>query len=567
MNKILSFALAVAAVLTPLFSFAQANEGLGQLASISPTPGVIDLEVNESGFAGMNFAFKNSNFDVNRNANVCVTVKRDGKVISNVPASNYEMIKFDGIMSYVWQVAFFRTPSSEAKAGGDYQVIIPAGMFVAGDAMTPNEEIVVNYTMPVNTTTVYPEETNRAVEIQDFVVTFGSAASIELVENPAHPVTVFDLYAVITDPSDSTASDDEVEPVDFGYKPSISVSGNQLFIHLDSPVTAPGTWKLDIPEGIVSLLDSEGNKTNNPALIYQYKIPNYTLGKPTIFPAEGRTLGFPGIITLTLEKGTTVGAINNMGASKIYPVNADGTLGKAIATYRCAPNNSKYYKDPTTGATITSNLNKVFLINQNGEDNEIYPAPGMYQLVTSDMLYQIVKGADKSYISTLYFDYEVVDGGYYDMTFAPSPDEPQDKLQEVCVTFEGADEITINFAPAWFSSDTTNYLFLPSKAENDPESVVFKCNVPVTIPGTYTLTSATDCVKVDEDNVVVYAEYTIKGVESGVQECVGNVTVLPEVFDICNAQGLVVKRNANVEILRALPAGIYICAGKKIVKH
>lgn len=564
MNKFLSLIAALALATSSLGLNAQ-NVGTDQLSTVSPQPGVIDLEVNESGFGSMLLQF-NGGAEVDRNANLCITVKRNGRVISNVPASNTEMVKFDGVMSYVWQVAFFRVMNSEAKAGGDYQVIIPAGYFLVGENKTPNKEIILNYTMPVSTISVYPPETNRAEIIQDVVVTFGSAQRVELVEDPAHPVIIFDLYAVVTDPNDTTGDDDdEIPDVEIGVKPTLSVSGNQLFIHLDKPITSPGTWKVDIPEGIVNLYDANDNATPNTALIYQYKIPNYALGKPTIFPEEGKTLGFPGIITLTLEKGTTVGAINNMGASKIYPIDENGNLGKAIATYRCAPNNSKFYKDPKTGATITSNLNKVFLINDKGEDAEIFPAPGNYQLITSDMLYQIVKGAEKSYISTLYFNYEVVDGGYYDMEFTPSQDETLESLQEVKVRFLGADEVKINYAPAWFSSDVTNYLFYPSKDPENPEGIILKCQVPVTVPGTYTLSTSADCISVDDDCVTVYAEYTISNT-SGV-ECIGNVTVFPSVFDIVNAQGIILKRNATVEDLKTLPAGIYIAGGKKFVKH
>lgn len=71
----------------------------------------------------------------------------------------------------------------------------------------------------------------------------------------------------------------------------------------------------------------------------------------------------------------------------------------------------------------------------------------------------------------------------------------------------------------------------------------------------------------DEDgvySVVVDDHKAIKVVTAGTS----GVEMMPgdgEVFDIFNLQGVAVKRNATTDDLKALPAGIYIAGGKKVV--
>lgn len=567
MSKITTILASAAVLLTPAFALAAdstANVGTDQLSTISPVPGAISLDVLESGFSSMLLNFKGG-AEVDRSANLFITMTRNGNVVANVPASNTMMVKYDSFMDFVWQVVFYMKPGYEAKAGGHYQVTIPEGYFLIGEAKTPNKEIVLNYQMDVNQTSIYPEETKRATELQDFIVTFGAYKSVRLNPECSRTVAIFNIFQKGEDPGVGGDDDEPIVAPDTDLHPDCAVNDNALNLHLAEKVTEAGTWNVEIPESFLILTKEDGSKESSPALAFQYKIPNYTAGVPMISPEAGNTYFFPGELMLTIDKSSALTIVNDRGASFLYAVDSEGNLGDVIATYRAASKKSDYYVDPATGKVIAENANRVFLVNELGRDVRIYPAPGAYQLVTADKLFQTKKDGQISFTSTLYYNFEVPDFDMWHMELTPDPSIPVYGLQEIKVKFP-ASKVKVTYGPALFKSSTTTFVFYPSVDPEDPETVVFRSAVPVTLPGEYTLTSANNSIEIDEDFVVVNAKYTVSS-SSGIEECEGGVTVLPQVFDIYNAQGILMKRNAGVDDLNALPAGIYIAGGKKIVNR
>lgn len=550
--------LATALLALPQVAFADdasqsVNVGVDQLKSLEPTPGKLSRETYDGGFLTINLAFK-KDAQVNRSANLFVTVKRDDNVIANVPASNTQLVQFDNIMFDVWLISFMRFPNYECKVGGHYEITIPEGFFLVGEDKTPNSEIILNYYLDYPTISIYPAESRECLDLQDFVITFGNAQSLEVNTDVEHGVLLFDLYGGSSDVSDD---DEEIVPDGSGYTPEITINGNSALLHFPERITTQTTWVLEIPSGVFTLIDADGNTSPNSDLTYHYAIPKVGAGQPDIFPPAGPILEFPGVIELTLKGDETVSLVNNMGLNAIYAINEDGTRGEQIADYRAASKASNYYKDSKGQPT---NLNKVFLINSLGEDARITPAPGYYQLVTSNGLYSNAKYVS---VSSFTYQYEVVDGNYYEMEFTPKQDDAVKELKSIKVTFPNADELKITWATAWLSSSTTSYQFYPSAVADDPQSVIFTTDVPVTMPGKYRFSSDLKSVEVDGDLVGIVANYVVAE-ESGVGYLT-DVVALPAHFDIFNAQGVVIKRNATIEELNALPSGIYIAGGKKIV--
>ncbi len=541
-------------------AFAQdmTNIGAEQLTGLSPVTGNFSLDSHEMGFASMVFNFKGG-AEVDRTKDLYITVTRNGNVIANVPASNTAQVKYDNFYADVWQVSFFNTPSYESFAGGHYQVTIPEGYFLVGDAKTPNSEIVLNYLMKLSNISIYPAESTPMPELTEFVVTFGNSERVEINTSAAHSIEIYDHFGGVNFGDD----DDPDQPIedDNHFPFTTSIQGNSLKITLDSPITNPSTYDIAIPAGALTLYDENGVASDNKDMTFQYRIPKVGLGQPEIFPLVGLTLEFPGVIEISLQDGEKRGIVNTMGANKLYAVNQDGSLGEAIADYRAT---YEFYKDEA-GNVIPENANKVYLKNVLGADVRICPAPGFYRLVTSSGLYQVNINGNNSFVDSFTYEYEVIDGNLFDMQFEPANNTTVPSLSEIKVKFPYADEIEVAWATAWLRSATTAYQFYPKGSVED-NTVVFTTSVPATMKGTYRFTSDLKSVTVDGDLVGICADYAIDPGNTGVQE-VCNVVVLPAQFDICNAQGIVIKRNATLDDLNALPAGIYIAGGKKIVNR
>lgn len=554
MRKLMLFA---AAAVMSVATFAQsANVGIDQFSSLNPQPGTVSLETHESGISAINFNFLQK-ADVARDKDLFITLKRNGEVISNVPASNYSFIKYDGILADVWQVSFFGSRNYECSAGGNYQVIIPEGFFLIGDDQTPNSEIVINYYIAPPTVSIYPPESRDITLLQDFTVTFGNAKSIEVNNDAEHSLEIIDVFGGTPDEPSTGDDDDDVatgEVTSFDYE--LTVNENSALIHLLEPITNGSTYDMTIPAGFFYLYDEAGNMTENTEIMFQYAIPKVGNGQPELENVGSLVLDFPGVIELNLGVNPLI--VNDKGQNTLCPVNEDGTLGEPIASYRAAGKASHFYKDDPSNAT------KVFLVNELGEDVYICPAPGLYQLTTSNGLYSVYLNNKMETVSSFKYTFEVIDGDLFVMEFTPENGSSLESLKEIKVKFPEAKDIEVVDAISWLRSKTTSYQFYPSTTVED-NTITFSTSVPVTMPGNYRFTSNLKSVYVDDEYVGIVADYNVSD-PSGVGE-LNNVVVLPESFDIFNAQGMIIKRNADINDLNALPAGIYIAGGKKIVNR
>ncbi|MBD5217109.1 MAG: hypothetical protein HDS73_01260 [Bacteroidales bacterium] len=162
--------------------------------------------------------------------------------------------------------------------------------------------------------------------------------------------------------------------------PEEAVGGNEITLVPgdDRSVTLkPGNYVFITPSALYTLYSGE---TPREAKYYWTVLEDLaTLAKPAITPAEGNVND---VNFFTLAASEAVTKVNNI-LSYVYPVNADGTFGPAVATLMA------------TGGTTDKDVDLVAI-------NTIKAPKGKYALVTSKGLY--VCGDKQADNYTFYFD-------------------------------------------------------------------------------------------------------------------------------------------------------------------
>ena len=552
------FFISMASAVVSLAGFAQTgaeNIGSSQLLGLSPQPGTIDLETYESGIATLLFNLEGGRVsEPNWNADKFVTVYRDGAVVSNLPVSNNYRLTYDSSYADVWQLSLFPVGSSKSALPGNYTVHFDAGFFLLGEDKKPSDEIVLNYTIPAPVFTVDPPsdasgKLYKYESIQDWTITYNNADRIELVSGKQ--LSLIDMFGHGDNLEEGSGDDETVTPTP-DIIPQLTVKGNTLFVHLDKAITKPGTWKLESQPGLVTIYDAAGNASSSPDINLFFFIPKYESGLPEIDPEPGDIDIVPGRFILTLPKGQEVKNVNGMAVCYFAPVAEDGSC-----------NFSKNYIARFKASKNKDNSRQVFLDNWKGVDEDLYPKPGKYRLVTGESLYQV--SGNSSYISSMTFDYNVIEVNDIPYTISPVSGSTLTKIDEIKVAFDDVKDLKINYTPepSTLDSDVTSYIVQPSLDPDNPDGVIFRFNVPATYPGVYEFASASGAIYVDDYAVVVTGKYTISGSTEAPE--LSDVVVLPAVFDIYDAQGIIIAKDADLRTLRSLPAGLYIAGGKKFI--
>lgn len=519
------------------------NIGAGQFSSISPVPGKINTEINNLGLLSITFNLAGKDSKVNTSANVYATLSRDGEVLSNVQACNYKQVSFDSTTFGVWQLSFFLSPTPEVKKPGIYQIRFEPGFFLMGEEQTPSTEILLNYLWPESESIIVPEP-GTITSFKDITITYPGVSSIQY--NEEKKLEVYNIYGADGDDEENATT----------VVPTVNIEGNVLSLVLPKEINTHGSWVV-ISEDDAFTLTYENGETKVTGIYFIYIIPNFGSGKPQIIPEEGEIESFPGVITLVLPKNTSIGFVNSMVGSYIYPIDENGNRGQAIARY-------KAQKSPDA----SNEIQLIYLKDNKTPDEgaEIIPAPGKYQLVTGERLYGIKEGSTVNYISSMEFNYTVYVYEEIPTTIVPPTDSKVKSIKKISFRFDDAETVKVqdNGKPSWLKSETTNYLFGASLSKEDNKTVDFTTAVGATIPGEYHFTSAGGQVIVDGIEMVVTADYIIENSETGVGR-IENVVILPAIFDIYTPDGVLLKKNADIDYLYSLPKGIYIAGGKKFI--
>lgn len=523
MKKLLLSAM-LAAMAIPASAFFAENS-TSQLSMILPAAGAVNFDYDNQGIKSCLFNFRISPAEPNRNANVFATLYKGNDPLLMVPASNTSAISYDNFMDHVWQLVFPTASSVKIWEPGEYTLVFDEGFFLLGENKEPSEQVVVNYIVnPVPMTTT-PAEGNVSM-LEEITVHFNGEGKLQY--DPSMKVEVFDLFG----------KGDEVQY----FYPEVELNGNDATLYFTPVITIPGTWKVCASDGAFSYLLDDGSTTNVTNFNLQFVIENFLNGKPTIYPAEGEVASFPGVFTLTIPEGAKVGTVNNMCSIYLYPENEDGSLGESIARF--------------SGKKNPDNDREIFLTNIKGADNDITAAPGNYVLKISDKLYRI--DSDSKYISPLEYHFSVA-SPVVNYTVTPA-DGVVSELDQITFTFPDATSVElISGNAAQVRNSLISYQFWPGGV--DGKSITYNTQVPVTVEGDYSFVCPTSSLKVDGKIISVSAAFKV-GKKSGINVVESK---LPEVFNIYSIDGCVVKQNANANDFNALPAGLYIAAGQKIL--
>lgn len=554
MKKILLFMMAWVVSFGVKAQELDQNVGLGQLSYYSPASGVINLDINESGLMSLCLRL-NGEGDVNRKENLYCHLLRDGEVISNVQTCNYRQVYYDKVMNDEWQISFFLKRNPEVKRAGNYKVVFDPGFFIINGQ--PSTKIEINYCIPAEECEFFPAP-GQVKSLNEITLTFAGARELRLAEN--FKVEIYNIYGGKPDePGD--LDDDEEENSgntddEYVIIPAYSVNGNVITLKPAEPITQYGTWYVSIDENLITLIMDDGSEKESAGVLGIYTIPNVKEENlPRINPEPGETDGFPGTIYVTLPKDETIILVNPAAYSYIYPVEPDGTLGRAIAKY--VPKKSVDYE------------NTIELIYIDGAvkmpDTWITPAPGDYVLVVGNSTYwgKLPDGT-QIWRSEMRFNYNVYVFDEVPTTIEPADGSTNAMIKEISFRFDEAEtvELRSNSELSLLQSSTTNYIFTPYIDPEDNLKVIFTTPLGATIDGEYTFTSAPGQLFVDDNNLVVTATFRIsKG--SGI-EC-KDLEMMPAEVDVYSMQGILLKKKADINYLHCLPTGIYIAGGKKYV--
>ena len=551
MKKI--FSIAIAALLGVLGMSAQtlpSNVNANVLKDLSPAPGTVSLDVNESGLLSFSFNIAEANSKINTGANVYCTLSRDGEVVSNVQACNNIQITYDGVYADIWNLAFFLDRTPLVTMGGNYQIKFDEGFFLLGDAKTPSPEILLNYYIKGDDyyITPAPENGKQWESLHEFTLTIPGAERITAEETKV--IEIYNVYG-------AGATEDDDNPT--LQNPDYRIEGNSVIITTKEPITDPGTWYLVIPEDMFTASFANGTDIKTPYIMSIYLIPNHGGGLPNVEPEPGEVEDFPGVISLELQKGCELIYVNDMGWNYLYPIDDNGNRGNFVARFRG--------RKSATRANVVELVYYDEKLQAFDPDALIVPAPGKYELYTSPMLYRVRENGSDHSVSAMSFFYDVYVYDELPMTITPASGSTVSEIKQIKFEIESAKEIKVfannRKSATWLSDGVTNYIFNPFVSADAPNTVVLNTPVLATLPGTYKLLTGAGQVVVDGVARILTADYTISD-GSGVGE-ISNVVVLPEVFDVYNTQSILLKKNADVDYLRTLPAGIYVAGGKKYV--
>lgn len=549
MKKILLLSLLATASMTATAE----NIGLDQLAGLAPEPGILSEETyHNRPFTSFSFNFPGNNgkenqTSVNTDSGLFITLTRDGETVAQVPADNTRQVLYQSIMGNNWIVSFFRTPNAATSVAGEYRCVIPEGFFTINKAGDVNKEIAIEWTLlPSPYMATPPEDASGATymydSLQDFTITFPGAKEVTL-KDPGSVIGIFNVYGKNGD--DISEDGELANLIPF----EVSFDGGSMLLHLPTPITTPGTWKIELMSDRLTLNMEDGTTASNPEIHLFYFIPNYVCGTPFLNPAPGVDYSFPGVIEMYLDRAYTVNLVNGMGANYIYPLYEDGTMGQAIARLQAR-------KGPNDADGV---CRTVQLFNLAGEDVFLIPSPGKYRLVTAEKLFCVNGYLD--YVSRMQFDYEILPSEIVNYSISPEPDSSVKEIQEIRVKFDdGVDVSLFNNGSydycAWLTSPTATFQMWPKQNPDNPSEIIYSSWHPITLEGDYLFTSPNGnlvngpALKVGSNIISVSSALKIANSSN-----VENIEI-PTDETIYTIDGLKIEKITT--------PGIYIIGGKKV---
>ena len=295
---------------------------------------------------------------------------------------------------------------------------------------------------------ITPAANSTVESLSDFVLSYGDFTPLTAKEDAEVTLTLADSEEVVAN----------------GMM-EVNADGNKISIGLESPVTAPGTYQLNIPADAIT---AQGVSINVPQ---SFKYTIASAEEYTIDPAEGEV---ESLSTFTIT-------FNNY----MVDVNED----EAVAFLM----NTETEEETPASIMAIGGGKKVYI----SLDSEV-TAPGQYALIIMDG--SIQKMIDDSFLPELEFNYTIVGEPAPEIITLPegltpeyylfkgldsSYDEPKEKTSEVEVAIDGQDVyikgLSISFPVEGWAKGTLegNTLTIPQTYLGDAEiwDMVFDINI------------------------------------------------------------------------------------------
>lgn len=486
-------------ILLSMLAVVSAGVVLAQPApTATPPAGNLDLSYvasdgsmpNTNGLAAVTI---NVTATINRECEGVVVLKRDGEILTAIPASNKrKIVCIDGfeqgdIQGTPMFIFYPDAKSNQANVNGQYQVVVPAGLYFNRND-EPNKAFVLNYNVYGGVdekvqAVVNPANLAQVESLSKVTITYTGALGIT-VNNP-QGVYYMDPYAI--------SSGDESEPAGEAKDiyPDISVSGNVVTLTLKEPFAEKCNAHLTVEEGAFSIKTAKGETINESlSMVYQVtgkqlvvesdmtvtpvagtyeEIPATNLG--TDFPGTGNN--WYGFFRVELPKGATIANANAF--PYVYIQNADGERVSTRGDYQVKTvAGSKY-------VWVTKSILKL------SDDSPLRLSPGTYYLEIPANTFYFIPEGETSKVGNKEIKYGpyVFEAAMPEYTISPEPGEVTG-LSEIAVAFDADANIEYNRSE-WVQLTNLDskivYDLKPETVENDEGYLV------VTNPIVYKLTS------------------------------------------------------------------------------
>lgn len=343
-------AIAVLCALSPLSAnanfFVEPAPLPSIVSAVNPEQGLIDTggSATPLGAKAYSITFPSNNV-VQNDVDANFELYRDGVLVATTPATKNNVdIQNDKIYCFTFPGTWL--------SNGVYRVDIPAGVWTVDGTEVP--AFSLNYEI-FSTMTLSPAP-GTYTSLQDFRIDFKGASKV-----------VCNKSTLSLGLQNSSKS----------YAFTILTKDNYVLLDLDTPITAPGTYSLELPKGLFTVTydgkpgvagSTESATLQSEDVILQYYVSS--LPAPTIDPAEGEVESFYQF-TVTAPAELDAWFADEMSRGKIYPVLPDGTLaGSPLCQLRVS--------QPGAG-----NIAVMTVLNQDLSlaTEPLVPSPGKYCVV------------------------------------------------------------------------------------------------------------------------------------------------------------------------------------------
>lgn len=469
----------------------------GQNWTTTPASGqAINLAANPAGVSSITINVKGAT--ANRDAKGYVTLRKNGVVLKQIPASNERMFyftesagSFDKLPSGCPNFVFFMEQSSTpANKPGDYEVTVPAGFFTVAGEKNPE----LRYIYRINGSAqlegdVNPAKGSAVSELSTVTFTFPGATKVTYTDNSTpivwgkdedgNPKIISGEYAVYMETLGGIMD----------LSKNVTTEGNTATISITEKL-APSTVRLWLKAGCFK--DESG--VANPAASYNFVITEASTGNWSITPAPGAYTEFPAV-----DYSAETGMANLKGYFVVKtPEDLKYTMvmsGKAIFTNE-------------NGTTVTFALQKL-------SDNSgwVIVTPVSYQ--GANKVYSEAPLALESGKWNITFTGKLYSGGMIDIpaeaafgpytitagenaikyTVTPADGDVIEEISNVVITFEEGAEVKWD-ATQWatLTSETVQY---DVRGTADGNKVVLALPTTLSLPGEFTVIVPSNAIKVN----------------------------------------------------------------------